>query len=88
MALDGSKDNVKNSHGDLEVAVPDGLVPAWDDPAKAPEVSTRKKDIQPDVNPISSQTGNSNPSPFSKLSSPPTSPRKRDRIKNFFKGKP
>ena len=87
MGLDGSRDYEEKTHGDLEIPIGQGLEPALADPVKAPEVSTRIEDIEPDINPISSQRGNSNISPFSNISSPPATPSKRDRIKNLFKKK-
>lgn len=48
-------------------------------------MSTRKEDTGPDWNPISSQRGNENENPLSNIYSPPATPRKRDRIKNWLK---
>lgn len=88
MGLDGSTDYEEKTQSNLETPIAEGLEAAWGDPTKAPEVSTRIQDIDPDINPASSQRGNSNVNPFSNLSSPPATPRKRDRIKNLFKKKP
>ena len=88
MGLDGSIDYEEKAQSNLEIPIEQGLEPALGDPTKAPEVSTRIQDIGPDINPASSQKGNSNVNPFSNLSSPPATPRKRDRIKNLFKKKP
>jgi len=88
MGLDGSTDYEEKAQSNLEIPIEQGLEPALGDPTKAPEVSTRIQDIAPDINPASSQKRNSNVNPFSNLSSPPTTPRKRDRIKNLFKKKP
>ena len=87
MGLDGWWDYEEKTHGDLEIPIGQGLEPALADPAKAPEVPTRIQDIDPDINPISSQRGNSSVSPFSNISSPPATPRKRDRIKILVKKK-
>ena len=88
MGLDGSTDYEEKAHSDLEVPIGQGLEPALGDPNKAPEASTRIQDIGPYINPVSSQREDSNVNPFSKLSSPPATPRKRDKIKNLFKKKP
>ena len=87
MGLDGSTDYEEKAHSDLEVPIGQGLEPALADPSKAPETSTRIQDISPDINPASSQREDSNVNPFSKLSSPPVTPRKREKIKNLFKKK-
>lgn len=88
MGLDESRDYEEKTHGGLEIPIKQGLELAAADPAKAPEVSTRIQDIDPDINPISSQSGNFNVrSPFYNLLFRPATLRKRDRIKNFFKKK-
>lgn len=76
------------AQSNLEIPIEQGLEPALANPSEAPEVSTRIQDIGPDINPASTQKRNSDVNPFSNLSSPPTTPRKRDRIRNFFKKKP
>lgn len=84
LELDGSSDYEDKAHSDLEVPMGEGLETALGDPAKAPEVSTRIQDIKPDSNPISSQNVNSS----SKVSYPPATRRKRDKIKDLFKKRP
>ena len=70
---------------DLEVPIGQGLERALGDPSKAPQISTRKEDIQPDSNPAASQMEKSKVNPLSTLYPHTTSPRKRDKIKNIFK---
>ena len=84
LGFDGSSDNIDKAHSDLEVPIGQGLEAALGDPSKAPEASTKIQDIGPDTDPRSDPNVN----PFSKLYSPPATPRKRDRIKNLFKKKP
>ena len=86
LGYDGAGDGT--DEGGLQVPIGQGLETALGDPSKAPQLSNRKEDLQPDLNPASSQMDRSRLSPFSNLSSPPTSPRKRDKIKNLFRKKP
>ena len=86
LGCDGADDGT--DEGGLQVPIWQGLEPALNDPSKAPQLSNRIEDLQPDLNPASSQMDRSRVSPFSNLSSPPTSPRKRDKIKNLFRKKP
>ena len=86
MEFDGSSGYEEKAHSDLEVPVAQGLEPALSDPSKAPETSSIQ--IGPDTNPLSYEKSNSNVNTSSKLSSPPATHRKIDKIKNFFKKKP